>query len=485
MSIQIVYGIYTSPSVPCYITDFSIKSEFKQTVVSGKIHLSSTTDAGLSTLENNLIEGMKQFDVDLALSQDGAEFAHYKPSDNTGFQITARCNSGERSGTYSAWDFSINVENPSINASGSFPQSVMLAFDDAERITATFTGRYTAKNTNSASINYENAATGAKKSAEDYLLAKFPTYKFQYTGDRITDAYQSDGVYDYTLGYIQKFITDEEDVDYDIKNLQITMSASGEIGKTLSATVAKESSHKTSVKTKTKLTSKGGIVTYSISCNIAVKSTLKKYPDLQTEYKDSMKLYLWNHLKDNYLSKGVYYSQSAKAYIESESVTFNSTDNTVSVSLTIIAPANSGYISYVETFKPTRDLRKIRERILDGDKNSDNYFTYSHGRKITASFNFDVVSVLPIKIPPKPTVSAPAEWGDIKNKIWDIDSDSIIFKQQILTAVNTKGVNTTLYHLSYSANYTLTKIQIDFTSPTPTSPWVKRSSTSKKVPKKV
>ncbi len=454
MAISLTYGAYTNPA-SSKILEINFTEEMEQTSVSGVIMFwDNTSFATLKTLKDNFSAALQKANQKLTITidDDGASnIFEYDPAANTGFQTKGTVGFRTMTGRSMDLHFSFSIQRPSFNTTGDFPINTHLSYDDAQRVTAQFTGKYTGYGADTGKVNYEDATTGAVKKAEAILTAYFPTRAFQLTSESRNDKFSTNGVIEYTLQFIEKFIT-EAYANWDIRNLNVTQLAGDPVGQPQTAgTSGKKLGEPGYAASKYAGTALKPPVKYSVTFDAVFKGDTLKFIGFQTEYETNIKPFLWEHVLTNYMKVG-HYNQTTKAYIEADNTNFGSQSNTINVNWTVIAPDDSGVISYSDKISFNYTSRKVREKYLDGVE--DTYYSYSPGHKITMSFVATIVRLgnVPNR-PAAPGDKPPTAFNYNPEGRWDLDEGSE--SGEVLARPAIKDGNLViLYTKSFSSSFT-------------------------------
>jgi len=454
MAIKLTYGAYTNPANST-ITEINFTEEMEQTSVSGVIMLWDNNNyATLKTLRDNLSDAIQKANqkLTIVIDDDGAdvEIFEHDPATNTGFQIKGTL--GFRTMTGRSMDilFSFAIQRPSFNATGDFPINTHISYDDAQRATVAFTGKYTGVGASSGKTNYESAVSGAVKKAETILAAYFGARTFQQTSESRNDKFSTDGVIEYTLQFIEKFVP-EAFANWNIRNLNVTQLVGEPIGQPQTSGVAKKLGEKGHAAGKYAGSDLKPPVKYSVTFDAIFKGDTIKFDGFQAEYEANIKGFLWTHVLNNYMKVG-HYNQTLHAFIESDNTNFGSQANTINVNWTVVGPDDSGVISYSDKITFNFTARKVREKYLDGEE--DTYYSYSPGHKITMNYVATLVRVGNIPSQPAaPTVKPPSVYNYNPAGHWDIDEASDSGEILARPAISDDNV-VMLYTKGFSSSYT-------------------------------
>jgi hypothetical protein len=454
MAISLTYGTYDLHDA-ALITDIGFSEDMRTVSVNGTALFQSDVDfAALDTDVSAFEVAMQKPNLKLEIKIEDDAWLLFDPATNTGFQTAGSISHKEMKGQSIELNFSFQVQRPSYQATGSFPIASSYSIDDAQRVSASFTGAYSGYGGSDAHTLYDSAVNGAIAQADAILAAYWAGRSFQLVGEQRNDKQATNGVIEFTINFIEKFI-DEAYENWDIKDLSVSQMAAEPIGQPISGEFAgPQQGEKGYAQNKYAGTTSSQIkpvVKYNVTLSAVAKGDTLKFSGFQQEYQDNMKTFLWNHVRTNYIALGQY-KQTAQAYIESDNTTFNSQTNAINVNWTVVAPDSSGIVMFDETYAINLSSRKTREKILD--QVEDTYYSYTPGHKITLSVNTTISRVFnPPNVPGTPTIKPPSYFNANPAGKWDLDemnaNQKILARPAILN-----GSQTMFYTQTFRATYT-------------------------------
>jgi len=338
------------------------------------------------TIKSNLSARNK----DLTLVLNGTNQVVFSHSGNTGFlgQPTIEKVADEVSTMTSRhYRFSCSFEKPAEAALGYRREGqINVNYNEARRVSVTFTGLYTAGASNSASENFlanYPAWTGGILSA---LGLDFERRNLDYSYD------YEDKLCDFTIVY-------EERIENDIQSGDSNIIENALVNYILRSPQVFGTSP---IRTTTPNMPPASVeLTYNCSMN---KENLSTDTTAETTYRTAVKPWLLSHLKD-VLNLGAHAEASSSLIIEDETFNWNPNNCSFSGSLSAMAPPND-IIEFSESFSQSLDPGITFEKMYDG--NDFTYADWGIGQEIQA-----VQSVVIVKLG-----SIPADPPSLSNPPW-------------------------------------------------------------------
>jgi hypothetical protein len=357
----LTYGSFTTGAdVICTSVKRSLR--YDSFSVSAEIFITKSSIGAAQSAAQTLEEEIRKENQDLLISVGGTTFFDAAVSSNKAFAVRGDCNLDFEGPTGLKFSISFEGRLPAqARSTGFYIFSMDFNQSQTERITATFSGVYTAVGASGASALYADNTNGAEARCASLLNTYYNGRSFDMVSPKLSYPEESDNWIQFTLTYIERIMPNSA-TDYDFSNISFTRSqtsyagdafeGSGDVvGMNLAGTL---------------MAPTAPVQRWTISGFIPVKSTSKNYDDLMSEWEGAIKPALWSFISTYFWAAALVKSQYSEAFIENENTPFDVTENGINPNLSVVLPASGGIIEFSEALTYNYDPRYVIEYLLNG-----------------------------------------------------------------------------------------------------------------------
>ena len=397
------YGVYTLEGIA---ESLRISGSYTDFTCDFTLLIMETSPGSMQAAYDNVVDNLRNPNRKIEFLKGGNSFFAKDPSIAVNDASMIRCKVTPliQGASSASCTISITGNLSAIEATGDFIPNWQATISQAQRISFTFAGIYTAKGATSAQSLFDNETIGAEAKAELLLASLFATRRFMLVESGLTEPQQDTNQWiQFSLRYIEKLLPDALDSDdYDFTGLVITKTAmpigTPITGKALSETFVKGGS--IAAHRKGTAFDPDIVYKYSVRGDIIIKSEQRNYQGMVDLWQNQVLGRLNDFLAAYFFSK---YSGSPK--IVQHSVSYDTQMNTITVDLSFLLIGSAGILEFGETVGIQYDPRNVVEYYLNGKDDFDAW----EGKmpsKVTSSQNIRVTTLVEPELPPPPKIPA-------------------------------------------------------------------------------
>jgi hypothetical protein len=431
MAITIKYGTYT---IPFIIDKFREDFSYRKYSVTVDILVTGTDDATFQANLSSLESALTKDSQDLLIKFGTVTHRDFKQSNYSSLKARGRISKvgdpidTDRSRKVS-WTCEIDLPaNDLTNDNYRREATWSIKYDESRRSMISFQGVYTGGGGNTAKQNYD-AQAGTWISSVFTSLA-LTEANYELSEESINTEDDEGGIISFSRSYLE--------VIYNDSSSSLNHSA------IKNAIVSFQRSYDTESYNGSGATR----ISISYSCSVDKNDVnYGNYDKLKTLWESVIKPHLLSQAK-------TVWGTGSLSVIDSEQTTIDTTQRAIQSSMVVIVSINNNLLSYTETITITETKNNEYKKILDGQDDTYNFFTF--GRKITANQTVETESIGLAKQPPLIRASEKGLRALLlvtgKGQ-WNLDNQDIRYTPKKKGSI-LGGASLNIFHTTYTMGYT-------------------------------